>query len=141
MSARDFIDTNILIYSLDRNAGEKHKIAAELITRYWRRNTWPWISVQVLQEMHVNLIRKGLSAEEATNVVHEYGAWNVVDNTLPLLRDGLIEKERWKISLWDGLILAAARKADASRLISEDLNHGQDYDGIKVTNPFYTAAT
>ena len=48
----------------------------------------------------------------------------------------LDEQARWKISLWDSLILAAARASGASELITEDLNHGQDYDGVKVINPF-----
>jgi predicted nucleic acid-binding protein len=44
--------------------------------------------------------------------------------------------ERWRLSFWDALILAAARKAEASRIWSEDLSDGQDYGGIRVVNPF-----
>jgi predicted nucleic acid-binding protein len=86
--------------------------------------------------MHVNLVRKGVSAAKATQIVRDYTAWPVVDNTLDLLQSGLDEQARWKISLWDALILAAARASGASELITEDLNHGQDYDGVRVTNPF-----
>jgi predicted nucleic acid-binding protein len=135
MPADCFIDTNILIYALDRDAGDKHVKAVNLISAYWEKNSWPWISVQVLLEMHVNLTRKGLSHVEATAVVNDYTAWNVIDNNLSLFQNGLIEKDRWKLSLWDGMILAAARKAGVSRLITEDLSHGQDYGGILAFNP------
>jgi predicted nucleic acid-binding protein len=48
----------------------------------------------------------------------------------------LDEQARWQISLWDALMVAAARASGATELISEDLNHGQDYGGVRVINPF-----
>ena len=68
--------------------------------------------------------------------MRDFVTWPVVDNTLALLQAALDEQVRWKISLWDSLILAAARAVGASELITEDLNHGQNYDGVKVINPF-----
>jgi predicted nucleic acid-binding protein len=50
-------------------------------------------------------------------------------------------KERWQTSLWDALIIAAARESGATTLISEDLNHGQDYGGVRVLNPFRPAVS
>ncbi|MDC7218710.1 MAG: PIN domain-containing protein [Spirochaetales bacterium] len=136
MPADCFVDTNILIYALDNDGGVKHVRARELVLKFWEANSWPWISVQVLQEMHMNLERNGLGRKEVTNIIHDYFAWNVVDNNLSLFRMGLIEQERWKLSLWDSMILAAARKAGVSRLYTEDLNNGQDYGGIVAVNPF-----
>ena len=59
-----------------------------------------------------------------------------MDSTLALLQAGLHEQSRWQLSLWDALILAAARAAGVKELITEDFSHGQDYGGIRVINPF-----
>jgi predicted nucleic acid-binding protein len=136
MSATKFLDTNILLYAYDLDAPAKRAVALRWVEQGWTSPGETAISVQVLQEMHVNLVRKGVSVAQATQIVCDYTAWPVVDNTLDLLQSGLDEQARWKISLWDALILAAARASGASELITEDLNHGQDYDGVRVTNPF-----
>lgn len=136
MSATRFLDTNILLYAYDLDAPAKRAIALRLVEEGWSALGDTAISVQVLQEMHVNLERQGVSQPEATRIVRDYTAWPVVDHTLDLLQSGLDEQARWKISLWDALILAAARAAGASELITEDLSHGQDYDGVRSLNPF-----
>ncbi len=82
------------------------------------------------------LVKRGTPQAEATRIVRDFAEWPVVDNTLGLLEAALGEQARWKISLWDSLILAAARASGASELITEDLCHGQDYGGVKVVNPF-----
>jgi predicted nucleic acid-binding protein len=69
-------------------------------------------------------------------IVRDFAGWPVMDNTLELLLAALDEQARWKLSLWDSLVLAAARASGASELITEDLNHGQDYGGVHVINPF-----
>ena len=61
-------------------------------------------------------------------------------NCMPLLHAALEVKERWQTSLWDALMIAADREAEAMPLISEDLNHGQDYGGVRIQNPFRPAA-
>ncbi len=86
--------------------------------------------------MHVNLGKRGVSQPDSAQIVRDYSAWPVVDNTFDLLRTGLDEQIRWKIAFWDALILAAARASGASELITEDLSPGQDYDGVRVVNPF-----
>ena len=93
------------------------------------------MSVQVLQELYVNLYRKGISIPEARTTVQDYAAWNVVENRFSLLEEGIDEMERWQLSFWDSLILAAARRAGASVIYSEDFSSQQDYGGIRVQNP------
>ena len=73
----------------------------------------------------------GLGQKETTNYMH----WRVVENTLSLFASGLDEMDRWQISLWDAMILAAARYAGAKIVWSEDLSEDQDYDGIEIVNP------
>jgi len=136
MNATRFLDTNILLYAYDLDAPAKRAVALRLVERGWTDLGDTAISVQVLQEMHVNFGKRGVSKTEATRIVRDFTDWPVVDNTLELLEVALDDQARWKISLWDALILAAARASGASELITEDLNHGRDYGGVRVLNPF-----
>jgi len=136
MPADVFVDTNVLVYAHDVDAGEKYLTAKRLVTELWQSKPLPWISVQVLQELLVTLRRKNVPLVEARRTVEDYTHWRLVENDIGLFRAGLAEMEQWKISFWDALILTAARKAGASTLLSEDLSAEQDYAGIRVVNPF-----
>lgn len=132
---RIFVDTNILVYAHDIDAGEKYLAARDLISGLWHRELLPSVSIQVLQEFYVNLIKKKIPMSVARETVLNYLEWEVIDNDRLLFLEGVRWKERWQLSFWDGLILAAARKANARELWSGDLNPGQIFDGIKVVNP------
>jgi len=131
-----FLDTNVLLYAYDTDSPAKRFKARKWVERGWQSPGEILISVQVLQELAVNLERKKVSKGEIHQILFDLSAWPVVDNTLLLLKLALGEQLRWQISLWDAMILAAARSCGAEELISEDFNHGQDYDGIRAVNPF-----
>ena len=133
-----FVDTNILVYAHDRDAADRHRTAKDRVADLWNRPMAPAISVQVLQELYVNLIRKDVSADDARQTVTDYCAWHVVDNDCALLMEGIGLRERWQTSFWDALILAAAKRAQAGVIWSEDFNTGQTYDGMVVVNPLLT---
>ena len=135
LSRQIFVDTNILVYAHDRDAGDRHHLARDRVAGLWSLPMAPAISVQVLQELYVNLVRKGVSDHDARQAVTDYGEWHVVDNDRALLMDSIGLREQWGTSLWDALILAAARRAQAGVLWSEDFSTGQSYDGITVVNP------
>ncbi|MGH8307440.1 MAG: PIN domain-containing protein [Gammaproteobacteria bacterium] len=136
MSASRFLDTNILLYAYDLDAPAKRAIALRLIEAGWNSPGDSALSVQVLQELHVNLERRGVERVVAGQIVRDYTAWPVVDNSLDLFLAAVDEQVRWQLSLWDALILAAARASGAAELYSEDFSHGQDYGGVRVINPF-----
>ena len=136
MNAAKFLDTNILLYAYDREASTKREAALRLVEQGWASPGEMAISVQVLQELKVNLERRGVSRAAAAQIIRDFSSWPVVDNSLTLLHAALEEQARWQISLWDALILAAARASRATELITEDFNHGQDYGGVRVANPF-----
>jgi len=131
-----FLDTNVLLYAYDTDSPAKRLKARKWVERGWEFPGEISISVQVLQELAVNLEKKKVSKGEIHQILFDLSAWPVVDNTLLLLKLALGEQLRWQISLWDAMILAAARSCGAEELISEDFNHGQDYDGIRAVNPF-----
>jgi predicted nucleic acid-binding protein len=136
MNATRFLDTNILLYAYDRDAPAKRSVALRLVEQGWSAPGQTAISAQVLQEMHVNLEKRGVAKAEAARIIRDYAPWPVVDNSLKILLSALDEQTRWGLSLWDALILAAARASGASEIFSEEFNHGQDYGGIRAINPF-----
>ena len=136
MNAARYFDTNILVYAYDLDAPAKRVVALRLVEEGWDALGATAISVQVLQELHVNLVRRGQTPAASAQIVRDFAAWPVVDNTLDLLKAALDEQARWQLSLWDSLVLAAARASGPTELVTEDLSHGQDYGGVKVVNPF-----
>ncbi|HEY5894860.1 MAG TPA: PIN domain-containing protein [Chthoniobacterales bacterium] len=136
MPAERFLDTNILLYGYDLDAPTKRPIAQSLIEQAWLQPGRIAISVQVLQEFYVNFLRRGHSPAEATALVGDFSLWPVIDNSLALFRLGLSVQARWQLSLWDAMIVAAAQTSGARDLLTEDLNHGQDYGGVRAINPF-----
>ena len=136
MPADRFLDTNILLYGYDLDSPEKRVIARSLIEKAWMQPGRTAISVQVLQEFYVNFIRSGHTVTDAAALIADFSHWPVIDNTLAVFRLGVSLKERWQLSLWDSMILAAAQVSGARELLTEDLNHGQDYGGVRAVNPF-----
>jgi predicted nucleic acid-binding protein len=130
-----FVDTNILVYAHDRLAGQKYDLAKEKVLWLWQQPQPPAISVQVLQELYVTLLRRKLPIEATREFVKDYLKWRVIPNDSTLLLQAMSVTDRFQISLWDSLIIAAALRAGASEVWSEDLNDGQDYGGVKVVNP------
>lgn len=111
-------------------------MALQFVEEGWSSLGSTAISVQVLQELHVNLRKKGQTASTAQKIIRDFAEWPIIENTYQLLDSALELHIRWKTSLWDALILAAAHASGAKELVTEDLNHGQDYGGIWVMYPF-----
>ena len=140
MSDKTFVDTNILIYAHDLDAKAKYEIAKEVLRDLWSSRAGV-LSMQVLQEFYVNAtgkISSPLSKKAARGVVNSYATWCVDTVAEDIFRAFQIEDEA-RISFWDALILASARKAGAVRILSEDLNAGQRIVGIGIENPFARA--
>jgi predicted nucleic acid-binding protein len=141
MSA-EFCDTNVVVYTYDLSAGAKRRVAEELMARLWRTEQGA-ISIQVLQETFVTLTRKcvpPLSQDEARLIVSDLTAWQVIEPTRQDILAAIDAADRWRVSFWDAMLLTTAKKAGAAVLWSEDLNDGQDYDGVVVRNPFRAPA-
>ena len=137
MSAKTFVDTNVLIYAHDIDAGPKHETAKAVLRDLWGRRAGV-ISTQVLQEFYVNVTRKiaaPLPKPSARAVVESYTVW-CMDTTPAEISAAFRIEDEAAIGFWDALIVAAARKAGAARILSEDLNPGQIIAGVRIENPF-----
>jgi len=133
-----FVDTNVIVYAYDRNAGEKHRVAVNIMKDLWRSGLGT-ISTQILQEFFVTLTKK-ISAPLDISVVREtirrLSRWDVVLIDVDTIISATELQERYKYSFWDSLIIAAAAAGGASTILSEDLADSQTIKGITIKNPF-----
>ncbi|HEY6230300.1 MAG TPA: PIN domain-containing protein [Pyrinomonadaceae bacterium] len=140
MTAQYFIDTNVLIYA---GSGAEEDQAKKAIARQVLSQASIGFSAQVMQEFYYAAISKErlrITHEEAIVILEALNPFPV----LPINRDVVLEavdiSVRHRVSYWDAAIIAAARQLGCDTLYSEDLSHGQNYDGVKVVNPFLAVA-
>ena len=132
-----FVDSNVLIYAIASSRAERDKAARSLqILETGDFAT----SVQVLQEFYVQATRatrhERISHQEAVAFIQAMCEFPVQELTVSVLQSALASKARFQISYWDAAIIEAARALGCREVLSEDLSDGQDYDGVRVTNPF-----
>lgn len=133
-----FVDTNVLVYAHDRSETQKHLIARNLVQDLWQRRTGS-LSTQVLQEFYVVATRRfdpPMRGSEARGIVALYGEWDLIQIDVVLILAASKLGERHKISFWDALIVEAAVRSGAARLLTEDLQDGRRLGGITIANPF-----
>lgn len=138
-SIRSFVDTNVFVYADDANPREraKHDVAEAPLAH----ERGLVISTQVLQEFYVVATRKlrpSMTAEDAANSVQRMTRLEVVVLDVPLVLSAIGTSRSATISLWDALVVEAARHARCDRILTEDLAHGQTIRGVTVENPFLT---
>jgi len=136
MTARCFADTNIFLYAGSKDPADaaKKRISRELIS-----TEDIGLSAQVMQEFIAAASSKkrlGIGASEAKATLAALLAFPVVPITPALVIRAWEVKTRYQISYWDAAIIAAAEELGCEIIYSEDLNDGQNYDGITVRNPF-----
>ena len=138
MSDRIFVDTNILVYAHDADAGEKHAAAAQALADLWQYRNGI-LSTQVLQELYITLTRKVTSpvtGNVARRLIRNYLTWDLVLNDGAIILYAGEIADNYQLSFWDGLIVAAAYSKNAAIILTEDMNHGQVVEGIRIENPF-----
>ncbi len=134
-----FADTNVLLYAISTQAEERSK--AETARTLLDRQDIA-LSTQVLQEFYVQATRptrsRPLSHDQASGLVESFTRFPVQDATLPIVRSALALRSRYGLSLWDCTIVEAARALGCSVVLTEDMQAGQDLDGVRIVNPFTT---
>ena len=140
MSAEDrcFVDTNILVYCHDVSAGRKQDLARALIEGLWNSGQG-CLSMQVLQEFYVTVTRKvpkPLDWAVASRIISDLGAWTIHEPAVEDVLHAIEVGHQHGISFWDAMIVSSASRLRCRVLWSEDLKDGEEYDGVKVRNPF-----
>jgi predicted nucleic acid-binding protein len=138
MTERVFVDTNVFVYALDPRDPEKLARARTWLEHLWGTRTGR-VSFQVLQEFYVSVTKKlkpGLDPETARQFVRSLWAWEPVATDEQIFVAAWSLQDRFRLSWWDSLIVAAARSGGCSVLLTEDLQSGQFFEGVRVVNPF-----
>ena len=135
---RRFVDTNILLYAHDDSAGAKRDQARTLLEELWESREG-CLSVQVLQEFLVTTTRKiprPLDAPAAARIIDDLAHWHVHAPDAADVLAAVDIHQQTRASFWDAMILRSAKELGCATVHSEDLNPGQDYDGVQARNPF-----
>jgi predicted nucleic acid-binding protein len=137
MTAEIFIDTNILLYAQSKHPAEsvKREQARDVL-----RHSGIALSSQVLGEFYVNATRKltpAMDHESAVRILRRLEVFPILPIGQAEVFRALEIRARYAISHWDSLVVAAAEALQCHTIMSEDLNAGQAYGGVKVVNPFH----
>ena len=136
-----FVDTNILVYSRDATEPHKQKRAMAWISELWRERTGR-VSFQVLYEFYITVtqkLRPGMDEKKARKDVRCFLAWRPTPVDTSVIEGGWRLQDRYNLSWWDALIVAAAQVSDCRYLLTEDLSEKQEFEGVTVINPFTLA--
>ncbi len=135
-----FVDTNILLYCFDSRDEDKRNAAQAWVARCWRMQCGR-VSTQVLNEFYSNARKKfssAISAGDARAEVRRYQHWQPWSIDHATVESAWAIESRFDLNYWDALIVAAAQQQGCTHLLSEDLQHAQNIDGVEVVNPFRT---
>lgn len=136
MKERVFLDTNVLVTADDLDAGEKTPTARQII-RDALTNRTGVVSTQVLQEFFVVSTRKlGVDPAIARRKVELLASLEVVGIGLANILRAIDLHRLYALSFWDALIVQSASSAGCTRVLTEDMQHGQTIDGVRIENPF-----
>jgi len=136
MTATVFVDTNVLIHALDSGDRFKQRLAQRWRAELWERRTGR-VSYQVLQEFYVRVTRKWAGSQQAArDEVLDLLSWQPVTTDFVLVESAWSIQDRHKLSFGDALIVAAARAASCKYLLTDDMQSGQEVDGVTIVNPF-----
>lgn len=138
---RYFVDSNVLVYSRDPVDSGKQARARDWLAYLWHRQEG-LLSTQVLSEFYVTLTRASgdpAVAAAARADVRELMSWSPLPVDHRMVEAAWEVQDRFGFSWWDSLIVAAAHRGGCEVLLTEDLQHGQQLDGLRVVNPFNQA--
>ncbi|MCU1264322.1 MAG: PilT protein-like [Acidobacteria bacterium] len=136
MTAQYFIDTNVLLYAA---SGSPEDLGKKAVARQVLAQADIGFSAQVMQEFYYAAVRKErltITHDEALKILERLSPFPVLPIDRELVLNAIEIRVRYRLSYWDAAIIAAARRLGCDVLYSEDLSHGQDYDGVQVVNPF-----
>lgn len=138
MTGPVFVDTNVFVY-LHSDSEPAKKLRADEWIAYLVSRRAGRLSFQVLQELYSVLtrrVRPPLAASKAQSIIRDLVAWRPLAIDMATLERAWLLQDRFVLSWWDALIVAAAQTCECDVLLTEDLQDGQVFDTVHVVNPF-----
>lgn len=136
-----FVDTNVFIYAFDPRDAVKQTTAQMWLRRCWQEKSGR-ISTQVLNEFYVNFVRlqgetiRARARAEIKNLL----AWSPCAIDQEMIETAWDVADNASVSHWDALVIAAAIRQRCETLLTEDMQHGREIEGVRILNPFATDA-
>jgi predicted nucleic acid-binding protein len=135
---RFFVDSNVLLYSVDASVPVKRRQARRWLAALWESGAGR-LSWQVLQEFYLSAERKtGLASTAARRLVAALAQWQPVGMSLGVIERSWYWMDKTQVHFWDGLILASAERAGCVWLLSADFQAGQKFGDLTIVSPFRT---
>ena len=140
VSGRFSLDTNILVYAVDRDAGERRRRARELVRRAARQDCV--LALQALAEFfHATVCKNLLSPARASAFVRDWcDVFQVVRADSAAFTEAMNAVEEHRLSFWDAMLWATIRRSNCSALLSEDMQDGRHLGGVEIIDPFAPGA-
>lgn len=135
---KSFVDTNVLVYLFDNDSPDKKARAQHILGSEGPAGNL-LISTQVLQEFYVSVTRKlaePLALDKALSVIMKFSALPLVVVDSAMILSAIRRSQQETVSFWDSLVIETALKGGAQRILSEDLQHGRTFEGVRIENPF-----
>lgn len=133
-----FVDTNVFLYALDEGQESRHETAVRILEELWEGRQGV-VSTQVLQELYVNLtrkLRKPITRPRARAIVERYATWPVHQITPDDILSASELEQRHTLAFWDALLVVAAQRLGADRILTEDMQSGRSFGRVRIENPF-----
>lgn len=138
MSAKIFVDTNVLVYSRDASEPKKQPQALLWMKHLWASQTGR-LSYQVLQEFYsivTTKLQPGMEPQSARDDVQALIAWNPIILNNDVIKGAWVFQDRFHLSWWDSLIVSAAQLGGCKYLLTEDVQDRQIFGDVGILNPF-----
>ena len=135
----EFVDTNVVLYSLDADAGQRYEISVALLSRLLADRSGV-VSVQVLVEFYQNAIRKfRITSEEAEAILEDFARWRLHCPDHRSVMSAIQLQRRYQLAWYDAMILNSAMESGCSILWTEDFQDGQRFGDLVIRNPYKNA--
>ena len=143
MTALIFVDTNVFLYAFDPRDTAKQARAQAWVQACWRARVGR-ISTQVLNEFYNNAItkfKKTVDINDARAEVCRLRQWQPPHLDTYTVDGAWALQDRFALSYWDALVVSSAQQQGCSYLLSEDMQHGQQFDSVQKISPFEVEPT
>lgn len=133
-----FVDTNVLLYAFDDADKKKQERSRDWLAACWKRRCG-CLSTQVLNEFYANARKRfatAISAGDARAEVRRYQQWKPWLIDQPTIETAWALESRYQLNYWDALMVAAAQHMGCQWLLTEDLQHDQQIEKLRIVNPF-----